>query len=202
MQTQNINLTVPIKICYPVLQQVLETKLIGMEVGTEERKRGKILSVGLAPSPLADYHVVFELQLELARKLLWAKQIPMLIHCSLDFDPESGKLSVGTFKIDSKSRNFVLNRAFEFLANRVYYRKILDKASINLDELIAAKVSILNEKLLSGIAASKGMLFNGTMNTIALTKIEPGPEHFVVYARFKGEVEVTLSSLPEMDFTS
>jgi len=46
---------------------------------------------------------------------------------------------VGTFKIDAESKNFVLDKALEFLANRIYYQKVLDKATVNLNELMAKK---------------------------------------------------------------
>jgi hypothetical protein len=201
MQTQNIDLTLPIKIPYPVLRELLETKLIGMEIGTGERKRGQILRLGLQASPLPDYDMVLGLRIGLARKVLWAKEVPLYLHASLDFDPESGRLSVGTFKIDVDSANFVLDKALEFLANRMYYRKVLDKASVNVNELIASKMAVLNEKLQSGIPSSQGMVFNGNMENITITQIEPGPEYIVVYAHFKGGAEVTLLNLPDLDFT-
>ncbi len=142
MQTQNINLSLPIKIPYPVLRQLLETRLIGMEIGTSERKRGRILRLGLQPSPSPEYDMVLGLRIGLSRKVLWAKEVPLYVHASLNFDPESGRLSVGTYKIDSESKNFVLDKALEFLANRMYYRKVLDKASVNLNELIASKMAV------------------------------------------------------------
>lgn len=197
---KNIGLTLPIKIPYPILRQLLETKLVGMEIGTSERKRGQILRVGLQLSTLPKYDIVLGLRIGLASKVLWAKEMPLYIHASLNFDPEWGRLSVGTYKIDSESRNFVLDKAVEFLANRMYYRKVLDKASVNLNEMIASKMAVLNEKLQSGIPSSQGMVFNGNMENITITGIEPSPEYIVVYTHFKGQAEVTLQNLPDMDF--
>ena len=197
---KNIRLTLPIKIPYPVLRQLLETKLIGMEIGTSERKRGQILRLGLQVSPLPEYDIILGLRVGLVRKVFWTEEVPLYLHAALAFDPESGRLSVGAFKIDFETKNVVLDKALALLANRMYYRKVLDKASINLNEMIASKMAILNEKLQSGIPSSQGMIFSGNMENISITRIEPGQEYIVVYARFKGGAEVTLQNLPEMDF--
>ena len=198
---KNIRLALPIKIPYPVLRQLLETKLIGMEIGTNERKRGQILRLGLQVSPLPEYDIILGLRVGLVRKVLWTEEVPLYLHAALAFDPESGRLSVGAFKIDFETKNVVLDKALALLANRMYYRKVLDKASINLNEMIASKMAILNEKLQSGIPSSQGMIFSGNMENISITRIEPGPEYIVVYANFKGKAEVTLQNLPDIDFT-
>ena len=198
---KNIGLALPIKIPYPVLRQLLETKLIGMEIGTSERKRGQILRLGLQVSPLPEYDIILGLRVGLVRKVLWTEEVPLYLHAALAFDPESGRLSVGAFKIDFETKNVVLDKALVFLANRMYYRKVLDKASVNLNEMIASKMALLNEKLQSGIPSSQGMVFSGNMENIMITGIEPGPEYIVVYANFKGKAEVTLQNLPDMDFT-
>ena len=198
---KSIRLTLPIKIPYPVLRQLLETKLIGMEIGTSERKRGQILRLGLQVSPLPEYDIILGLRVGLVRKVFWTEEVPLYLHAALAFDPESGRLSVGAFKINFETKNVVLDKALAFLANRMYYRKVLDKASINLNEMIASKMAILNEKLQSGIPSSQGMIFSGNMENISITRIEPGPEYIVVYANFKGKAEVTLQNLPDIDFT-
>ncbi len=41
MESENINLTLPIKIPYEVLQQLTDRSLIGMEIGTGKRKQRK-----------------------------------------------------------------------------------------------------------------------------------------------------------------
>ena len=136
---KNIWLTIPVKVPNAVLRKILETKLIGMKIGTAKRKRGQFLRLSLQASPLQEFDIVLGLRIGLARKVLWAKEVPLYLHASLEFDSESGCLSVGTFKIDAESKNFVLDKALEFLANRIYYQKVLDKATVNLNELMAKK---------------------------------------------------------------
>ena len=136
---KNIWLTIPVKVPNAVLRKILETKLIGMKIGTAKRKRGQILRLSLQASPLQEFDIVLGLRIGLARKVLWAKEVPLYLHASLEFDSESGCLSVSTFKIDAESKNFVLDKALEFLANRIYYQKVLDKATVNLNELMAKK---------------------------------------------------------------
>lgn len=201
MQTRNIHLTLPIKIPYPVLRQVLESQLIGMEIGSGQRKRGKIVSLGVEASPLTEYDILLGLQIGVAKKLFVPKELSVFIHGSVDFEPKTGRLSVGIFKIASKSRNFLFDKALEFLANRVYYRKVLDKAAINVTELIAPRLKRLNEKLETGMPTAQGMVFHGAMDRIEITRIETASEYISVYVRFEGDAEVFLQYLPDSGVT-
>jgi len=83
---KNIWLTIPVKVPNAVLRKILETKLIGMKIGTAKRKRGQILRLSLQASPLQEFDIVLGLRIGLARKVLWAKEVPLYLHTSLDFD--------------------------------------------------------------------------------------------------------------------
>ncbi len=200
MEDNNINLTLPIKIPYEVLQQLTDRSLIGMEIGTGKRKEGRILDTNLEASPLPEYDVVLVLKMRVLRKILVTKEVTLGIHASLVYDTDTGILSVGTFKIDSKSKNFLLNKTLQILANRMYYRKILDKATYNLHELIGSYLIGLNERLISGIPFSQGMTLHGNMKNTTITRIEPLADHVLVYALFKGGAEVSVNKLPDTNF--
>lgn len=200
MESENVNLILPIKIPYAVLQQLTDSKLIGMEIGTGKRKQGRILGTSLEASPLPEYDVVLGLKMRIIRKILVTKEVELFIHVSLAYDPDTGILSVGTFKIDAKSRNFLLNKTLEILANRIYYRKVLARATYNSNELIGPYLTGLNERLGQGISFSQGMIVRGTMEHITITRIEPLADHVLVHALFKGGAEVTVQQLPGTDF--
>lgn len=199
MESDTISLTLPIKIPYEVLQQLTDRKLIGMEIGTGKRKQGRILGTSLQASPLPAYDVVLGLKMRIIRKILVVKEVALLIHISLAYDPDRGRLSVGTFKIDSKSKNFLLNKTLEILANRIYYRKVLDKATYNLHELIAPYLIGLNERLVPGLSFSPGLILHGAMENITLTRIEAFADHVLVHALFEGAAEVTVQKIPDTD---
>lgn len=196
MESENVNLTLPIKIPYEVLQQLTDRKLIGMEIGTGKRKQGRILGTSLEVSPLSEYDVVLGLKMRIIRKILIAKEVKLFIHVSLAYDPDLGRLSVSTFKIDSKSKNFLLDKALELLANRIYYRKVIAKATYNLNELIGPYLTGLNERLRPGISFSQGMILQGTMENITITRIESLTDHVLVHTLFKGAAEVAIQKIP------
>ncbi|HET8737539.1 MAG TPA: DUF4403 family protein [Pricia sp.] len=194
-------MTLPIKIPYPVLRQLLEIRLIGMEIGSGKRKRGKIIALDLEASPSPEYDILLELQIGVAKKLFLPKELSVFIHGSLDYDPETGRLFVGTFKIASKNRNFLFDKALEFLANRVYYRKVLDKAEIQVTEIIAPRLKRLNEKLEMGIPTAQGMVFHGAMDKVVIARIETASEYISVYVLFEGAAEVILQYVPDKNVT-
>lgn len=196
MESENINLILPIKIRYPVLQQLIDKKLIGMELGSGNRKHGKIVGTSLEPSPLPGYDIVLGLRIEFTRKIVFSKETSIFIHGSLDYEPETGRISIDTFKIDSKSRNFLLDKTLQILANRIYYRKVLDKATYNLNELLGPQLSGLNEMLRSGMPFSQGMVLHANLENITISGIEPLADYVLVHALFKGGAEVIVHKLP------
>lgn len=195
MESESITFTLPIKVSYSVLQQLMDEKLIGMEIGSGNRKHGKIVGTSLAPSPLPGYDVVFGLRIGFTRKIVFPKETFILIHGSLDYEPETGKISVGAFKIDSKSRNFLWDKTLELLANRIYYRKVLDKATYNLKALLSPQLRGLNERLTSGMHFSQGMVLQGNLENITISGIEPCPNHVLIQALFEGAAAVTIQEI-------
>ena len=91
---KNIRLSLPIKIPYAVMQQLLETKLTGMEFGTGKRKKGRILGTSMEASPLEEYDILLGLRVVPARKILLPGEVTVYIHGNLQYDPETGQLSV------------------------------------------------------------------------------------------------------------
>lgn len=201
MESEIVNLTLPIKIPYAILQQITDRKLIGMEIGTGKRKQGRILGTSLKASPMPEFDVVIGLKMRFLRKILVTKEVDLFIHVSLAYDPDMGRLSVGSFKIDSKSKNFLLNKTLETLANRMYYRKALDKATFNVKELIGPHVDRLNDRLGPGISFSQGMILQGNVENITLKRIEPLIHYVLIHVLFKGAVEVAVNKIPDGNFS-
>ncbi len=199
MESENINLTLPIKIPYGVLQQLTDRALIGMEIGTGERKQGKILGTSLGASLLSEYDVVLGLKMRILSKIV-TKEVEVFIQVSLAYDPDFGELSVDTFKIASKSKNFLLDKTLQILANRIYYRKVLDTATYNLNKLIDPLLLSLNEKLASGISVVQAMILQGNMEKITIPEIEILTDHVLVHVHFKGAAEVSVQKIPGTDF--
>ena len=202
MESDTIHLTLPIKISYEVMRQLMDSKLIGKEIGTSKRKQGRITGTSLKGSFLPEYDVVLGLKMRIIRKTLVTKEVELFIHVSLTYEPDTGILSVSTFKIDAKSKNFLLAKALEILANRIYYRKVLAKASFNLIELISPQIGRLNDRIEPGMPISEGMMLYGNMEDITITKIEPRSDHVLIYALFKGALGLDIQKIPDTDFES
>lgn len=183
-----------------VLRQLTDKNLIGIEIGKGNRKQGRIIGTSLAASPLPDFDIVLGLQISITSQILLPKEATIFIYGSLDFEPETGRLSVGTFKIDAKSKNFLLDKTLEIFANRIYYRKVLDKATYNLNTLISPYLTTLNERMKSGMPLSQGIVLKGNLKNIAIIRIEPLTEHILVHAHFKGATEVDILEIPDTDY--
>lgn len=200
METENQNLTLPVKIPYEVLQQLTDKVLIGMEIGTGERKQGRILSTSIGASALPEYDVVLGLKLRVLRRILMAKEVEVFIQVSLAYDTDLGEISVDTYKIASKSKNFLLDKTLQILANRMYYDKILDKATYNFNTLIDPHLLDINEKLASGITFAQAITLRGNMKKITVTQIDTLPDHVLVHISFRGGAELSVQQLPDTNF--
>ncbi len=132
-----------------------------MEIGRGERKQGRILGTSLGASLLPEYDVVLGLKMRILSKILANKEVEVFIQVSLGYDPDLGELSVDTFKIASKSKNFLLDKTLQILANRIYYRRVLDTATYNLNKLIDPLLLNINENLSSGISVVQTMILQG-----------------------------------------
>ena len=184
------------------MRQLMDSKLIGKEIGTGKRKQGRITGTSLKGSFLPEYDVVLGLKMRIIRKILVTKEVELFIHVSLTYEPDTGILSVSTFKIDAKSKNFLLAKALEILANRIYYRRVLDKARFNLIELIGSHIRRLNDRIEPGMPISEGMMLYGNMADITITKIEPRSDYVLVHALFKGALGLDIQKIPDTEFES
>ncbi len=200
MESENVNLTLPLKIPYEVLQQLTDSTLIGMEIGTGERKHGRILGTSLGASLLPEYDVVLGLKMRILRKILVTKEVEVFIHVSLAYDPDLGEISADTFKIASKSKNFLLDKTLQKLANRIYYRKVLDKATYNLNTLIDPHLLTINEKLASGISVVQTLILQGNMEKITISQIDILTDHVLVPVFFEGAMQVTIQKISGTNF--
>ncbi|WP_149304088.1 DUF4403 family protein [Pareuzebyella sediminis] len=200
MKPEPLRLKLPIKISYTVLRQLMDVKLMGMELGSKDRKYAKIIGIQLEVSPLPDYDVVLGLRIALHRKIVGFKEMPIYLHGSLQYDSVTEQLSIGTFKMDSKSRNFLLDKALEAFANRLYYRKILDAASVDMKELIRPQLVKLNQKLETGVSLVKGTQLYGVLEGLSVAALESFNDHITVHVLVSGTVEMTLKELPPRDF--
>ncbi|MDT7827765.1 DUF4403 family protein [Pricia sp. S334] len=200
MENVNQNLTLPIKIPYEILQQLTDKNLIGIEIGTDERKHGRILGTSLGASLLPDYDVVLGLKMQVLRKYLGTKEVAVFIQVALAYDADSGELSADTFKIASKSKSFLLDKTLQILANRIYYRKVLNRATYNLNELIDPHLHRLNKKLRAGIPVVQGIHLQGRMDKITIPQISVLTDHILVHVHFNGGIEVNVRRLPDADF--
>jgi len=178
----------------------MDVKLIGMELGSKDRKYAKIIGTQLEASPLPHYDIMLGLRVALNRKTLGFKEIPVYIHGSLHYDSDAGLFSIQTFKIDAKSRNFLLDKALEALANKLYYRKILDAASVDVKKLMQPELLMLNQRLKKGLSIAKGTQLGGILEKLSVLAVVAFKDYVRVHVLVSGTLEVTLDELPGIDF--
>lgn len=196
MEPKPLQFELPVNVSYTVLRQLMDKRLIGMELGSKSRKYAQIVGSQLEASPLPDYDVVLGLRIALHRKVVGFKELPIYLHGTLQYDASAELLSIGTFKMDSKSRNFLVDRALETLANTLYYQKIIGAAAVNIKESIRPQLALLNQRLSTGMSVVEGTRLSGRLEHLSVASVAALDNYIAVHVKVSGKFEVTLDELP------
>ncbi|MCG9971928.1 DUF4403 family protein [Christiangramia crocea] len=175
----NFNVTIPVKIGYPVLDNYLREKLVG-EIISKENEEGKtsnyaqILDVSITKSELEDFDLCLHVNLQTLTSLFKNKQVRLLCHASLELDRENQKISLKDYEVDSKTSNWIANQLLEAVINKWMYSKLKQKMNFNFMPHIEEQMDALNEKLENKLEAKEGIHLIGSLDDLEISQFMAG----------------------------
>lgn len=196
----NINIRVPIKIGYPVLESVLRKKMRGEYIKTES-ENGKttnyaeVLDVTLQRSPERDYDLAVELKFRTLTSLFRNKEGNLLIFASLNFDEHKQLLSVKDYKLKVDSNSWLLDKSFQVIANSFVYDRIKSKMKFNFLPLIEKQLLSINEKLENPLEAVEGVNLSGFLNDFSISQIISGDEMLLAIVEIEATAFIDIKNI-------
>lgn len=193
----NIDITIPIKIGYPVLNKYLKQKLVGEIISKEDEEGNKsnyaqILDISMEQSELDEYDLCLHITLQTLTSLFKNKQIKLLFHASLELNRELQKICLRDYEVDGKTNNWIANQLLETAVNRWMYAKLKEKMNFNFMPHIEEQMDALNEKLENKLEAKEGIHLIGSLEGLEVAKFYAGESDLWISMNMKasGVVEI------------
>jgi len=196
----NIDVTIPVKIGYPVLDKLLRSKMIG-EIISKEDSEGKksnyaqILDVSIEKSELEAYDLRLNINLQTLTSLFKNKQVKIFFYASLDLDKEQQKISLKDYQIDGKTKNWIADQLLETVVNKWMYAKVKKKMNFDFMPHIEKHIKSLNEKLENKLEAKEGIHLIGSLENIELSNLKAGENDLWLSVTTKGTGIIELTKL-------
>ncbi|MBZ9629414.1 DUF4403 family protein [Salegentibacter sp. LM13S] len=179
LDDDNIKLNLPVKISYRVLEEVLQKKLVGEQIGLEDSKGtvknyAQVLRANLGKSQMQNFDLTLDLKLKTLTTLFKNKEVTLLVHIKLGFDEVEQVIDVEEYELEGQSKSWLMDNSLETLANTLIYKKIKNKMKLDLKPHINEQLGKANQKLGSEMEAAPGVFLSGNVNTLKVAEIIPG----------------------------
>lgn len=199
----NVNIHVPITITYPALEGVLRAKMVGeyiprIDKGSNEAAYAQILNVSIAGNSVGAYDLALKIKIRILRTVLKRDNIDLFVQASLGYDQAGQQLYIKRFKVDSRTQSGFFNTALEVLANNVAYEKILQKAKVNLKDIIAKEKEKVNALLANGLEPVKGVFVKGIIDEISVPDMVAHSDSLALSLILHANVEAEITDLTSL----
>lgn len=197
-----IQLTIPLTISYAALEGVLQQQLIGMyipqpEEGEAANPYARVLDVGVSGSRGGGYNLLLRVQLRILRTVLKRDKVELYASVALAYNNDTQQVYVQHFSMESATSSGFYNTALEVLVNKVAYNQIIEKARVNVGEIIAKELEKVNSQLTEGMDL-KGIKLKGAVTTVTVQDIEPKPDGLSLRLLAQGNLEVAVLDLASL----
>ncbi|MBZ9730365.1 DUF4403 family protein [Salegentibacter sp. JZCK2] len=179
LDEDNIKLNLPVKISYRVLENLLQEKLVGEQIGMEDSKGTvknyvEVLGANLGKSKESNFDLTLDLKLKTLTTLFKNKEVNLLVHIALGFDEVEQVIEVTEYELEGQSKSWFMDNSLETLANSLIYKKIKNKMKLDLQPHINEQLNKVNDKLVNEMEAAPGVFLSGNVNTLKVAEIIPG----------------------------
>ena len=172
---EKINLRLPVKISYSGLEAYLRKELVGKRFQKDEGKDfAEVLGISLESSKLEDFDLQADVDARMLSSIFKNRNVRVVVDIALDFQRNTQVVSVRDFRVDIKSRSWLVDNALEAVVNAFLYDRLKKRMQFDLRDLIKGKLSEINTKLESPQQATDGIAFSGFVEAFRLVDLFPG----------------------------
>ncbi|PKV63043.1 DUF4403 family protein [Pontibacter ramchanderi] len=197
-----VKLQVPVTISYPALESVLKKQLVGEYIpkpsdDTEATAYAQILDVGLAGSSAGTGEIILRVRIRILRTLLKRDNVDLYVQAMPGYDNTTQQVYIRRFNMQAQTSSRFYNSSLEVLINKVAYNQIIQKARVNLTDIIGAELIKANGMLATGVEV-KGLKLTGEVEEVRVQDITPKPNRMFLNLEVQAKVEVDVVDLSEL----
>lgn len=196
----NIDINLPVKIGFDVLENVLRERMVGETFQVEKEngevtKYAEVLDVRLGSSMEEGYDLTVELTFNSLMTLYKNKTAGILFHAAIDFNVAEQELVVGDFEIKGTSNSWLMNKTIETVANNIIYGKIKKNMKVDFRPHLEPQLKKLNEKLQNSMPAGKGVYLSGKMEEVHINDFRTDREAVYLVLKIRGGTGVEIKEI-------
>ena len=187
----NVNIQLPVKIDYRVLDAYLQKKFNGKILskgsadGESSSDHARIRKISLRRSELEDFDLALHLQLTLLTTLFKNKEIDAVVHLDVEFREAEQEVYIHHYEFEGEN-NWFIDRLLETFLNSIVYSTLKKRMKMGLDEIIEKQLSTFNAKLTDGLEVRQGTWLSGKFNSFKVKEIVPGRDYLLVSLEISG----------------
>ncbi|TBW27986.1 DUF4403 family protein [Gramella sp. KN1008] len=195
----SIDINLPVKIGYPVLDEYLKEKLVGEIIskddGTGSSNYAQILDISAYRSELSDFDLSIELSLQTLTTFFKNKQIKILFHALLDLDREEQRIFLKDYEVDGLSNGWFADQLIETIINKWMYKKLKEKMNFEFMPHIQEHLESLNERLENKLEAREGIHLLGGVDRLEVTRLIFAEHNVWIALKIEGNGLLELTQL-------
>ncbi len=196
----NVNIQLPVKVDYRILDEFLQEKLQGKVLSKgkadgSSSDHAKIRHISMGKSGLEDFDLAIHVTLELLTRFFKGKKIKVVVHLALQFDAANQEIRIDHYELDGENTNWVTNKLLETVVNTFMYSKLKQKMKVDLRPFIDKQLGALNEKLNERLELSEGINLSGKMNRFRIEEVYPGQNYLLISIDIAGNNVVNIQKI-------
>ncbi|MER2998466.1 DUF4403 family protein [Pontibacter populi] len=195
----SVQLNIPLTISYAALESVLQQQLVGMyipqpEEGVTTNPYAQVQDVGITGSRAGVHNLQLRVQLNILRTVLKRDNVDLYASVSLAYDNATQQVYVQQFSMESATTSGFYNTALEVLVNKVAYNQIIEKARVDVKDIIAKELEKVNSQLEQGLEL-KGLKLKGAVEAVTVQDIDPKPDRLTLRVLAQGNLEIKVEDV-------
>ena len=196
----NVNIQLPVKIDYRVLDAYLQKKFNGKILskgsadGESSSDRARIRKISLRRSEQEDFDFALHLQLTLLTPLFKNKEINAIVHLDVEFREADQEVYIHHYEFEGEN-NWFINRLLETFLNSIIYSTLKKRMKMGLDEIIEKQLATFNAKLSDGLEVRQGTWISGKFHRFRVKEIVPGRDYLLVALEISGNNVLNINEI-------
>ena len=197
-----IFVTLPIKVNYRVVNQILRQKLQGKIIKKEDKKGSvseyaEVLDASVKKTATEGFDLLLTVKVRTLTSIFRNKEVELRVLLAVEFKEAEQKIIVEDFEVNGRTGNWLLNNFVESVVNTFMYGNLKKKMKFDLKPVLGKQLQSLNVKLLDGLQPVSGIFLNGQLNDLRVVQIIAGEDHLLVVVQTSGNA---LANIKETDF--
>ncbi|MCP9199616.1 DUF4403 family protein [Gramella sp. GC03-9] len=198
---EEIGLSIPVKISFPVLNDLLRKKLIGEIISKDNSEASgsnyaQVLDASIYSSEKEGFDLCLELDLQTLTSFFKNRRLKIFFHAAVELDIAEQQVYLKDYKAEGQTKNWLADKFLQTLVNSWMYDKLKKKMSLDLMPKIREQLLEINDKLINKLEVKDGVFMEGEVQDLAVTALQMNDEAIFISFSTTGKIMVELKKIP------